>query len=261
MSRTPPAQIASLYRYPVKGLSPEPLPKVTLDVGQTLPADRRYAIENGPSGFDPADPRWMVKAYFLMLMRDEWLAALHSHFDDETGVLTIRRDGEVAAQGNLETAEGRAAIERFFAESYAGSIKGPLKILSSEGHSFSDIARKVVSIINLGSVHAIEDIVGQPVHPLRFRANLYVRGWPAWHEFDLLDQTLAIGDVRLKVVKRITRCAAVNVHPETAARDLSIPQALTQRLGHNECGVYAEVIAGGTIGVGDAIVMEEPKLL
>ncbi len=261
MSRTPPARIASLYRYPVKGLSPEPLPNVTLGVGQTFPADRRYAIENGPSGFDPAAPKWMVKAYFLMLMRDEWLAALRSHFDDASGVLTIRRNGAVVARGNLETAEGRAAIERFFADSHAGSIKGPPKILSSEGHSFSDVALKVVSVINLGSVRAIENMVGRPVHPLRFRANLYVEGWPAWHEFDLLDQTLAIGDVRLKVVKRITRCAAVNVDPETAARDLGIPQALMQKLGHNECGVYAEVIAGGTMGVGDAIAMEEPKLV
>jgi uncharacterized protein YcbX len=261
MSRTPPAQIAGLYRYPVKGLSPEPLSSVALAVGQTMPADRRYAIENGPSGFDPADPKWMVKAYFLMLMRDEWLAALHSHFDDASNILTIRRDGAVVAEGNLETAEGRAAIERFFADSYAGSIKGPPKILSSEGHSFSDVARKVVSIINLGSLQAIENIVGQPVHPLRFRANLYVSGWPAWHEFDLLDQTLAIGDIRLKVVKRIVRCAAVNVDPETAARDLSIPRALAQRLGHSDCGVYAEVIEGGTIAVGDAITVEAPALL
>ena len=104
-------------------------------------------------------------------------------------------------------------------------------------------------------------MVGQPVHPLRFRANLYVEGWPAWHEFDLLDQTLAIGDARLKVVKRIVRCAAVNVDPDTAARDLDIPQALMQRLGHADCGIYAEVIAGGTIGVGDAIAVEQPALL
>jgi uncharacterized protein YcbX len=96
---------------------------------------------------------------------------------------------------------------------------------------------------------------------LRFRANLYVEGWPAWREFELLDQVLAIGNVRLKVVKRITRCAAINVDPETAARDLEIPQALIRRLGHNECGIYAEVIAGGAIKVGDTIEVEEPKLL
>jgi uncharacterized protein YcbX len=104
-------------------------------------------------------------------------------------------------------------------------------------------------------------MVGLPVHPLRFRANLYVSGWPAWHEFELLDRTLAIGDVRLKVVKRIVRCAAVNVDPETAARDLTIPQTLMRRLGHADCGVYAEVIAGGAIAIGDTIATEEPKLL
>jgi uncharacterized protein YcbX len=261
MATIQPAQIASIYRDPVKGLSPEPLPAVALSIGQTLPADRRYAIENGPSGFDPADPKWMVKAYFLMLQRDEWLAGLHTHFEDASNVLTISQNGSIAAQGDLETAEGRLAIERFFATCFAGAIKGPPKVLSSNGHSFSDIARKVVSIINLGSVAAIEDIVGQPVHPLRFRANLYVSGWPAWHEFELLDQTLAIGEVRLKVVKRIVRCAAINVDPETAVRDLSIPPALMRQLGHNECGIYAEVIADGAINVGDAIAMEEPRLL
>jgi MOSC domain-containing protein len=261
MTRPETAQIAGIYRYPVKGLSPEPLPHAVLGIGQTVPADRRYAIENGPSGFDPADPKFFPKAYFLMLMRDEWLAGLHTHFDDASNVLTISQNGVIAAQGDLETGDGRAAIERFFANSYAGAIKGPPKILSCDGFSFSDVARKVVSIINLGSVAAIENIVGVPVHPLRFRANLYVSGWPAWHEFDLLDGTLAIGDVRLKVVKRIVRCAAVNVDPETAARDLNIPQTLMRRLGHTDCGVYAEVVAGGAIGVGDTVVTEEPKPL
>ena len=261
MSSIQPAQIASLYRYPVKGLSPEPLPRVALGVGETLPADRRYAIENGPSGFNPAAPVWLPKSHYLMLMRNERLAGLQTHFEDHSHLLTIRENGRIAARGDLETAQGRAAIEAFFATNFAGELKGPPKIISGGGHSFSDVAKKVVSIINLGSVAAIENMVGLPVHPLRFRANLYVSGWPAWHEFDLLGRTLAIGDIRLKVVKRITRCAAVNVDPETAARDLDIPPALMRRLGHNECGVYAEVIAGGTIGVGDAIATEEPQLV
>ena len=261
MSPIPPAQIASLYRYPVKGLSPEPLPRVVLRAGETLPADRRYAIENGPSGFDPASPVWMPKSHFLMLMRDERLAGLRSHFEDNSNLLTIRESGIVVARGDLESAEGRAAIEAFFANNFAGELKGQPKVISGGGHSFSDVARKVVSIINLGSVAAIEAIVGLPVHPLRFRANLYVGGWPAWHEFELLGQTLAIGDARLKVVKRITRCAAINVDPETAARDLAIPQALQRRLGHADCGIYAEVMRGGEIAVGDAIAVEQPELL
>ena len=256
-----PAQIAALYRYPVKGLSPEPLPGVALGVGQTLPADRRYAIENGPSGFDPAAPEWLPKSRFLMLMRNERLAGLQTHFEDRSNLLTIREGSRVAARGDLETAAGRAAIEQFFTANFAGDLKGAPKVLSGSGHSFSDVARKVVSIINLSSVAAIEGAVGQAVHPLRFRANLYISGWPAWHEFELLDRTLAIGDVRLKVVKRIVRCAAVNVDPESAVRDLDIPPALMRRFGHGDCGVYAEVIAGGAIAVGDAIAAEEPQLL
>jgi uncharacterized protein YcbX len=261
MPESHPAEITGIYRYPVKGLSPERLSRVVLAAGQTLPADRRYAIENGPSGFDPAEPKWMSKAYFLMLQRDEWLAGLQTHFDDASSALTIRHNDRIAARGDLETAQGRSAIEQFFASNFANRIKGRPKILKGKDHSFSDVARKVVSIINLGSLQAIEDIVGQPVHPLRFRANLYLRGWPAWHEFDLLGERLTIGEARLKVVKRITRCAAINVDPETAPRDLNILHTLMCRFDHADCGVYAEVVAGGEIAEGDAIGTAEPALL
>jgi len=196
-----------------------------------------------------------------MLMRDEWLAGLRTKFDDASNVLSINHNGRIAAQGDLGTAEGRRNIESFFATSFAGQIKGPPKVLESPGHSFSDVARKVVSIINLASVRAIENMVGATVHPLRFRANLYVEGWPAWHEFDLLDRTLSIGDVRLRIVKRIVRCAAVNVDPDTAERDLAIPPALQRRLGHADCGTYAEVIEGGAVSAGDAITAEQLELL
>jgi uncharacterized protein len=256
------AEITGLYRYPIKGLTPEPLTRVPLQPGRTLPADRRYAIENGPSGFDPEQPEWKPKIQFLMLARNERLASLDSHFDDATNVLTIRRDGQTVASGDLETAAGRAAIERYFAENFQPELKGPPKLLSGRDHSFSDVARKVVSIINLGSVRAIETMLGgTAVHPLRFRANLYLKGWPAWSELDLVGQTLAIGTARLKVVKRIVRCPATNVDPVTAKRDLEIPPTLSRNLGHMDCGIYAEVVEGGEIGVGDTVAMEEPRLV
>ena len=256
------AEITGLYRYPIKGLTPERLSRVPLRIGKTLPADRRYAIENGPSGFDPDAPQWKPKIQFLMLARNERLAELHTRFDDASHELTIRRDGRIVASGDLETAAGRAAIEAYFSENFQPELKGPPKVLSGRDHSFSDVARKVVSIINLDSVRAIENMLdGVAVHPLRFRANLYVKGWPAWSELDLVGRTLAVGQARLQVVKRIVRCPATNVDPETAKRDLEIPPTLSRHLGHMDCGIYAEVIADGDIGVGDAVAVEEPKLV
>jgi hypothetical protein len=246
--------IASIYRYPVKGLGPDRLDSAELLPGRTIAVDRLYAIENGPSGFDPAHPAYFPKNRFLMLMRNERLAALRTAFDETTHTLAITANGRESARGDLRTPEGRVDIERFFAAYCADELRGPPKVLNAPDHSFSDVARKVVSIINLASVAALETIIGVPVHPLRFRANLYVTGWPAWAEPDLVGREIAVGpSARLKVVKRIVRCAATNVDPDTGIRDLTIPDTLMQNLGHTDCGIYGEVFAGGTIATGDEV--------
>ncbi len=248
------ATLRDIYRYPVKGLSPQRLENARLAIGQTIAADRLYAIENGPTGFDPAAPAYFPKQRFLMLMRNERLARLRTGYDEASHTLTIEQGGQEAARGDLRTPEGRSAIEAFFSTYCADELRGPPKVLYGDGHSFSDVAKKVVSIINLASVADIETLAGAPVDPLRFRGNLYVSGWPAWHEFDLLDQELKVGnEVRLKVVKRIMRCAATNVDPTTGIRDLTIPKTLQQNLGHPDCGVYAEVVATGEIAAGDTL--------
>jgi uncharacterized protein len=248
------AKIQAIYRYPVKGLSPEPLARTQLKVMETLPADRLYAIENGPSGFEPAAPRHQPKQRYLMLMRNERLARLRTCFHDASHTLTIETEGREAARGDLRTSKGRAAIEAFFAGFCADELRGPPRVLHAPGFSFSDVASKVVSIINLASVAAIEDVVGRPVHPLRFRGNVYVTGWPAWREFDFVGKEIAVGRrARLRLIKRIVRCAATNVDPDTAIRDLSIPETLMRSFGHADCGVYGEVVESGEIAVGDEL--------
>ena len=189
-----------------------------------------------------------------MLMRNERLARLRSRFDDASHTLVIQSEGHEVARGDLRTPAGRGAIELFFAGFCADELRGPPKVLHAPGFSFSDVASKVVSIINLGSVAAVENLVGAAVNPLRFRGNVYVTGWPAWHEFDLVGQEIAIGGrARLRIVKRIVRCAATNVDPDTGIRDLSIPDTLMRNFGHADCGVYGEVVEAGEIAVGDEL--------
>lgn len=189
-----------------------------------------------------------------MLMRHERLARLKSRFDADTHRLTIALDGREVVCGALDSSAGRAAIEGFFKDYCAEELTGAPKVLTAAGHSFSDVSRKVVSIINLESLRALEAVVGARVDPLRFRANFYTTGWPAWHEFAVMGRTVTVGHVaQIKVLKRIVRCAATNVAPRTGARDLEIPRALAHAFGHSECGVYAEVVTGGEIAVGDRL--------
>ncbi len=263
MSENATATITGIYRYPVKGLSPEKLPRVALGIGQTFPADRRYAIENGPSGFDPAAPKWMSKAHFLMLMRDEWLAGLHTHFDDASNVLTIRRDGSIAAQGDLETAQGRGAIEavsgREFRRTDQGTAKNPSRPRTTVFPTWQrKWCRSSTSAASPPSqISSASRCIRCAFAPIfTWRA-----GRPGTNSIcSAKPSPSAIR--RLKVVKRILRCAAVNVDPETAARDLSIPNTLLRTYGNADCGVYAEVIAGGSIAIGDAInSLDQPALL
>ena len=253
-------RVVSLYRYPVKGLSAERLAKVELSKGCYVPGDRLFAIENGPSGFDPAAPQHQPKIKFLMLMRHDALARLTTRYDDATTTLTIAEGGREVARGNLSTQEGRLAIEAFFRRFMPKELKGPPKVLAAPGDfRFTDSRSGYVSIINLGSVQAIEEMVGAPIDPLRFRGNIHVDGLAPWAELDLIGKTLeSPTGLRLKVIKRIERCAATNVDPATGVRDLTIPRTLIQRLGHMDCGIYAQIVSGGEIAEGATLSVEEP---
>jgi uncharacterized protein YcbX len=249
--------ISSLYRYPVKGLSPEKLDSVAIEAGQTIPFDRAYAIENGPGRFDPDQPKHLPKIHCLMLMRDERLATLTARFDTGTETLTLLRDGRQVARGQLTTPIGRTLIEQFLAAYMKAELRGPPKVVRAPGHSFSDMSAKCVHIVNLASVRELERHVGRPVDPLRFRANLYLDGMEPWTELTWLDKTLTIGTTRLGVFHRTQRCAATNVDPSTGARDMAIPATLQRGWGHMDFGVYAKVIQGGQIATRDAVTVGE----
>lgn len=259
--RTMSIRVEALHRYPVKGLSPEPLARAVLRAGAYFPGDRLFAVENGPSGFDPAAPRHQPKIRYLMLMRDEALARLESRYDDETGEIAIREGGVECLRANVAGEEGRLALASFLTEYLAreapGSLRGEPRLLTApEGHRFTDSATGFVSIVNLASVEALGDMVGAPVDPLRFRANLHVSGLAPWGEFDLVGkELLAPSGLVLCVLEPIVRCAATNVDPRTGLRDMEIPQTLMRRLGHMDCGVYAQIVAGGSLSPGARLVV------
>lgn len=249
------ATIAALYRYPVKGLTPEAIPCADLAVGGTMPFDRAYAIENGAGRFDPTNPRHLPKINFLMLMRNERLASLDARFDTTTQALTIHRAGRQVARGDLATPLGRKLIEQFLAGFMPADLRGAPKIVSASGHSISDVAAKCLHIVNLASVRELERVAGRPIDPLRFRANVHFDGLPAWCELEWPGQRLRLGTVEADVFAHTTRCEATNVDPRTAQRDMSIPALLQRTWARSHFGVYATVALAGTVAVHDRLCM------
>lgn len=244
-------RVVDLYRYPVKGFSPDKLDAVTLAPGGTFPLDRAYAVENGPSGFDPAAPKHISKMKFLVLAAEARVAELATRFDDDGHRFTLTRAGETLLSVSLATEAGRAELERFIADYFAAELRGAPRVLRHDNHSFSDIGDKAVHIVNLASVRELGAKIGRDLDPLRFRANIYVDDIPAWSEFDLIGGTIAVDKLALSPFHRTQRCAATNVNLTTATRDAEIPQALYAAYGHRHLGIYARVATAGILRIGD----------
>ena len=187
-------EVVDIYRYPVKGLSPEALDSVDVQPGEGLPHDRRFALAHGTSKFDPKQPEWLPKTNFFMLLRDEKLAQLRVRFDPESGTLAILRDGKQVVQGKATEPLGRTLISQFFASFLAAQSRGTPRLVEAPGHMFSDVPVKCLSIINLASVRDLERVMRVPIDPLRFRANLYIEGLKAWKELEWPDKTLTLGE-------------------------------------------------------------------
>jgi uncharacterized protein YcbX len=248
-------RIAALARYPVKGLSPESLEAVDLRPGAGFPDDRRFAIALGTTPYDQTEPAWLPPSAFLQLKRNERLALLESRYDSATEMLSLARAGKVVARGKATDPQGRALIGEFLAAFLEGEGQGRPRLVEGPPSGLADCGRGLVSIIGEASIADLARVVGRPVDRLRFRANVYVEGSRPWDEFAWVGRTITLGGVRIRVECRIGRCAATNVDPRTAERDLNLPRSLQQAFGHTEMGVYGEVIGAGRLAVGDRVVV------
>lgn len=248
-----PIAVAHIYRFPVKGLQAEALDSVDLTAGQGVPYDRRFAIARGDSHLEPGAPRWRPKEWFVMLMRDTALARVACRLDVAAGTVELRAPGQPACTAPFATATGRSELDAYVNAALGERREGPAHWMEASDISFTDVPQNCLTLINLESVREIGDRMGATVHPLRFRANLYVSGAPAWSEFDWVGQEIRIGAVKLHIPARIPRCNATAVNPETGERDLNIVKGLQAAYGHYDLGVYAEVVDGGRVQVGDTM--------
>jgi uncharacterized protein YcbX len=255
-------QIQSLYRYPVKGLSPETLASVSLREAHGFPTDRAYAVTDGSLDFDERHPVPAPKTQFLMLAKYAKLAKLKTRFIEASSELELV-SGDTSRRFHLTDDNDRNALASFLGNYVEAPLPGVPRVVSAAGHQFTDVSvhstalMRSISLINLDTVADFSRHLETDLDPLRFRANLYFQGAPAWSEMEWQGRQLTIGEVVLKIVRRTKRCAATSVEPATGERNMNLPLSLLQYVKHGDLGVYAEVVRGGTIKAGDTVALQD----
>lgn len=254
-------RLLSITRFAVKGLTGEALEEALLEAGRGLKDDRRYALALPGTVFDPAHPVPLPKTRFAVWARFARMAALKSRYVPATTMLTLEVPGGPAVTARLDRPEDYARIERAVEEIIGAEIDGRVRLIDGRSHRFTDVSvvspemMEAVSLINLSSLEAFAAHLGRPIDPRRFRGNLLIDGIPPFAELDWVGRTIEIGGVRFKGALRTQRCAATEVDPDRAVRDIRLPLELRRAYRHADMGIYLYVETEGVIQPGDPVRM------
>ena len=246
-------RVEHLYRYPVKGLTPEALDEIAVEAGQCIPHDRRFALAQGDAPFDPSQPEFLPKQNFACMMAHPSVVLIRAGFDAHDRALSLAAPGHPPMIADPTTPTGRAALGAWLTAFLGPEARDTPIFHDVPGHNFTDQVKKGISLINLASLHDFEKKIGRRLDPLRFRANVYFSGLPAWQEFSWIGQDVLLGSARLNVFKVTVRCPATKVNLETGERDCDVPALLFEHYGHRDLGVHAEVTESGHFAIGDSL--------
>lgn len=243
------ARLAQIWRHPIKGIGAEALDHVELAAGLPLPLDRAWAVlEDGGDATDG----WRSCRNFLRGAKGASLMAVTARVDGNGIHLSHPDRPDITVTPGTDV----AAFFDWLAPIYPADRRPAAALVAAPPEGMSDAPFASVSVLNIASLRALGERLGQTLDPRRFRGNLWLDGLAPWEEFDLVGKTLAIGSARLEIVEPITRCRATESNPETGRRDADTLRALNDGWGHQDFGTYAMVRAGGPIAVGDPVTFQ-----
>ena len=257
-------RVAALYRYPIKGFTPEECNVLTaLDEGR-IGGDRALAFRFADSGLP--DTAWSRKYGFAVLVNTPGIARLDARFDFGAKRLRIALEGVVLAEDTLDAA-GRAriaaAVERYILSLPDNPLSGhpqrrPLELIG-DGLTprYQDSEQGQITLHSRGSLASAAEALGDSsFSEVRFRSNIAIEGVPAWEEQSWIGRALRIGAVEFDVVRPKVRCLATHANPRTGERDRPVMQTLVSAFKQDQPTFAVALMTrarGGEIRVGDEV--------
>ena len=259
------ATVSRLYRFPVKGLTPEAVERVSLRADGAIEGDRVLGFLFADAG-EEQRPGWWPKASFVTMQNTPGLALVHAAYDEATHVFSLSHGGSEFASGDVQADEDRLRLAKALGELVSGFDENPLAghpervplNLVGDGSMprFHDRTAHNVTLMGSASVAALDATIGGDVDERRFRMNVTIDGLDAWEDLSWIGSAVRIGGVEFAVTGPIVRCLATHANPETGERDLDVMQTLTREFDQERptMGVLAVPRTAGTIALGDEVV-------
>jgi uncharacterized protein YcbX len=244
------ARVAHLWRHPIKSHGVESIPATEFTAGATMPWDRVWAIAHEAAKVTPGATGWAPCANFSRASKSPELIAIRAQVDEAAGTITLRHPRRDPISVDPDHPEDAARLIDWVGPLSNAERSRPAFVTRAP-RGMTDTDFPSVSILNLASLDALSERFDTPLAMDRFRGNIWLEDRDAWEEFNLLGRSFRIGGATFRISERITRCKATTVNPDTGVSDADTLAALEAGWGHQDLGVYAEVIAGGRVAVGD----------
>lgn len=240
-------RLAQICRHPIKGHGREDLASVRLLAGECLPWDRHWAVAHEAAQIQDG---WNPCVNFARGAKAPALMGITSRLDEASGVVTLAHPDRGEISFDPDAAQDLPRFLDWVRPLNPQGRAQPKQIVSA-GRGMTDSDFPSISVLSTASLADLSVRMGQDLSPHRFRGNLWLDGAEPWAEFGWIGRTLRIGGAALRLEERITRCKATTVDPKTGLVAGDTLAALDQAFGHQDFGVYAVVIEGGPITVGD----------
>ncbi len=247
------AQITELYRHPIKAHGREALSSATLTVGKTFPWDRVWAVVHDASKVDRSNTDWARCVNFSRAAKALGLMAITAELDTDAGTVRLTHPDLGDVSGNPDKTEDAARLIAWAKPLMPADRAQSVFITKATDRGMTDSAFASISINSHAFLRDLSDRAGMDLSQHRWRGNIWLDGIEPWAEFDWIGRQLRIGDVQLAVRERITRCKATTANPETGIFEFDTLALLNTGYGHQDFGVFAEVITGGKIRTGDKV--------